>query len=510
MPPPPTITPNVSIPTPPNAPYVDPGATCTDDVDPNPVLTVHNPVDDRIPGTYAVTYTCTDSSGNVATATRTVVIVAGPDGAMPTITLNGQPTVSVPRGGTYTDAGATCTDDTDPNPVLTVHNPVDATRQGTYAVTYTCTDDAGNVATATRTVIVGDSPLSLNAVTAGDWDDGALALRVTGKTTLPGVMLDSDAGIDGLPVRIAAEFGTGDIDYTITITDISIHGSTGFYLTAGGVQSNTQTVDIPNALGLTGVTVAVDVNDEPTDWSDGTIRLNVTGTVGVSSVSLVTSDGTLVAAEVPVTNVTTGSIDSTDASMITLDNISLAGRTVQFELQSGGVSSPGTAGATDIPAILNLTSIAFTSPDALWTGGQLALAVQGSENVDNVDSDNLVNLVAMTADGYRQIGTTDDVTAVNEEITLGDIRISGNTEFRLNYTDASGNNTMSNPQTLDIPKVLELDAAGLPATVDTFANWQWATAGLTLSISGTANVTTSADNPVTLVIDGTETETTRE
>lgn len=55
------------------APYVEPGATVTDACDPGPVLVIDNStVDTSTPGTFTVTYTANDTSGNQAVSTRTV------------------------------------------------------------------------------------------------------------------------------------------------------------------------------------------------------------------------------------------------------------------------------------------------------------------------------------------------------------------------------------------------------------------------------------------------------
>ena len=45
--------------------YMEQGATCTDDTDPAPTVTTTGTVDASAPGTYTVTYTCTDSSDNM-------------------------------------------------------------------------------------------------------------------------------------------------------------------------------------------------------------------------------------------------------------------------------------------------------------------------------------------------------------------------------------------------------------------------------------------------------------
>ncbi len=75
----------------------------------------------------------------------------------PTLTLNGQPNVTVTVGDTYTDAGATASDavDGDLTDRITVDNPVDTSVIGTYTVSYNVVDDSGNAApTLTRSVEV--------------------------------------------------------------------------------------------------------------------------------------------------------------------------------------------------------------------------------------------------------------------------------------------------------------------------------------------------------------------
>lgn len=55
-------------------PYVDPGATAIDAVSGPAVVVISGTVNTAIAGTYTVTYSATDPSGNTATATRTVVV----------------------------------------------------------------------------------------------------------------------------------------------------------------------------------------------------------------------------------------------------------------------------------------------------------------------------------------------------------------------------------------------------------------------------------------------------
>ena len=88
--------------------YMEEGATCTDDTDENPILTIDDrAVKSAMLGNYTVTYTCIDASDNEAQATRTVEVIA-PDTDAPIITLNGSSEVFVLRGAAYIDAGAEC------------------------------------------------------------------------------------------------------------------------------------------------------------------------------------------------------------------------------------------------------------------------------------------------------------------------------------------------------------------------------------------------------------------
>ena len=140
------------------ATYTDAGATATDNVDGDITdsIVVDNPVDTRVAGTYTVTYRVTDQAGNTTVATRTVIVQALADTVPPDITLIGPATVTVQLGATYTDAGATATDNADGDITnrIVVDNPVDTSSAGTYTVSYSVEDLAGNSAVATRTVIV--------------------------------------------------------------------------------------------------------------------------------------------------------------------------------------------------------------------------------------------------------------------------------------------------------------------------------------------------------------------
>jgi|AntAceMinimDraft_16_1070373.scaffolds.fasta_scaffold03157_6 hypothetical protein len=75
------------------------------------------------------------------------------DTTAPVITLSGA-TLTVDFGGTFTDPGATATDDEDGNVTVNVTGTVNTSSADTYTLTYTATDAAGNQSSKTRTVYV--------------------------------------------------------------------------------------------------------------------------------------------------------------------------------------------------------------------------------------------------------------------------------------------------------------------------------------------------------------------
>ncbi len=111
-------------------------------------------------GDTTITWTATDAAGNEATADQVVTVA---DTTPPVISLNGAATITLTLGDTYTDAGASATDDVDASVEVTTVitfggttvETVDTDIAGTYIITYSATDTATNAATpVTRTVTV--------------------------------------------------------------------------------------------------------------------------------------------------------------------------------------------------------------------------------------------------------------------------------------------------------------------------------------------------------------------
>jgi len=98
----------------------------------------------------------------VATGTMIFTGCGTDDLSTPTIVLDGDDPLLIALGGTYTEPGFTATDDEDGNisaNVTTDESDINTDNIGEYEVTYTVTDEAGNVGTTTRVVrVVMDKP----------------------------------------------------------------------------------------------------------------------------------------------------------------------------------------------------------------------------------------------------------------------------------------------------------------------------------------------------------------
>lgn len=142
--------------------YTDAGVTVFDNVDGSGLTaTPSGSVNVNAVGQYTITYTATDSAGNIAEpVTRTINVVSAGDITPPVISLVGDATVLHEQGTVYTDAGATALDNIegDISADIVVNGGVNVNIADTYTITYTVSDSDGNSATpTTRTVVVQDT-----------------------------------------------------------------------------------------------------------------------------------------------------------------------------------------------------------------------------------------------------------------------------------------------------------------------------------------------------------------
>jgi hypothetical protein len=97
-----------------------------------------------------------------------IVPAVSADVTPPVVTLNGPAGLTLEAGvDTYTEQGASATDDVDGTVPVTTNGSVDTGTPGNYVVTYTAVDAAGNTTVATRTVDVVDTTDPSVSVTVG-------------------------------------------------------------------------------------------------------------------------------------------------------------------------------------------------------------------------------------------------------------------------------------------------------------------------------------------------------
>lgn len=176
--------------------FEDQGAKATDNIDGDITSKIvkSGSVDTKKVGSYVITYSVTDKAGNKADVKRTVKVIPAPTTSEPitttrqttkkstskvttkattrrpttppTITLYGSKTIIINVGEMYNDPGYSATDSLGGNITSSVRvsSNLNISNPGTYYVTYQVTDNYGNKASTSRTIIVKQSLIALSGV----------------------------------------------------------------------------------------------------------------------------------------------------------------------------------------------------------------------------------------------------------------------------------------------------------------------------------------------------------
>jgi hypothetical protein len=141
--------------------YVEAGATASDVCTGNlsSRITISGAVNAAVKGAYSVGYSVKDASNNAAMLERTVNVV---DTKAPSITLLGSASMSITKGSTFVDPGATAADACSGNltSAIVKTGSVNTAVAGTYTLQYQVQDGQGLSATVTRTVTVTEDSCS--------------------------------------------------------------------------------------------------------------------------------------------------------------------------------------------------------------------------------------------------------------------------------------------------------------------------------------------------------------
>jgi len=227
-------------------------------------VTVSGGVDTNTLGTYTITYSIADSSGNVSVVTREVVVTG--TGSQPVLALNGATSVTVNLGSTYIDTGAVATDVEDDNTTLTAaivtSGSVDTSRKGSYVISYNVTDSAGNAAfQINRTINVIDVMGPVISVTGANPAYVALDAAYNDEGATAADDSDTNPGITNRITTVSTVDTSVEGQYTVIYDVVDTSGN------AAATATRTVYVDgTAPAVSITGnASMALNIGDVFTD-----------------------------------------------------------------------------------------------------------------------------------------------------------------------------------------------------------------------------------------------------
>jgi len=456
--------------------YTDAGATATDTYDgdiTSSIVTVST-VNTAIVGVYTVTYNVSDASGNeAAEVTRTINVV---DTTIPVITLLGVAGTSVAVGDTYTDAGATATDnyDGDITSIIVTVSTVNTAIVGIYTVSYNVSDASGNAALEViRDVVVVDTTIPVITLLGDD----PVTVEVGSTYT--------DAG------ATATDTYDGDITssiVTISNVDTAVVGSYTVRYNVSNSSGNaalevTRTVNVVDTtvpvITLLGQTATIEAGDTYTDAGatatdnyDGDITSIIvtvstvnTAIVGIYTVSYNVSDASSNAAlevirDVVVVDTTIPVITLLGDDPVTIevgDTYTDAGATATDNYDGDITSSIETVSNVDI-AIVGTYTVIYDVVDA---NGNAAITVTRTVNVLDTTlpvitllGDNPATIEA--GDTYTDAGATatdtydGDITSSIVTMSNVDTAIVGTYTVTYDVADANGNAAITVTRTVNV------------------------------------------------------------
>ena len=380
--------------------YTDEGATAQDAVDGSVTVSTSGSVD-AAEGTYTLTYTATDSAGNTATATRTVIVA---DTIAPAITLIGSANVTHEQGTTYRDEGATATDEVDTSVEVVVTGVVNSAIAGTYTLSYTATDQAGNASSATRTVVVSD-------------------------TTAPLVSLIGPATLAHEQGTIYSDLGATAVDSVDGTINVVISGTVGgnagsYVLTysatdsAGNGASVSRTVIVSDStlptITLVGEatvnheqgTIYTDAGASASDSVDGSVSVTTSGTVDANAAGTYTLTYTATdqAGNVSTATRTVVVVDTTAPVISLIGNVDVS-HEVDTEYDDAGATAFDTADG-NVPVV---------------TSGTVNTNVVGSYTLDYNASDSAGNMASTVTRTINVIEASPDITLTLKSHSSGSL-----------------------------------------------------------------------------------------
>lgn len=436
-----------------------------------------------IDGVVTVTVPATaaqDVFGNGNTVSNTITFTY--DHTAPVVTLNGDAVSSINTGSTYTELGATAVDAIDASVTVVTTGSVNTALPGTYVLTYSSTDDAGNIGTATRTVNVSDATAPvISGVPANMTLEATSPAGAIGTYTLP----TANDDVDGVVVVVCtpvsgSTFPLGLSTVTCSATDAALNvQSTSFTVTVLDTTAPVLTAPANQTFEATGVMTT------PT-----LVLASVTDIADVAPVVTYDIHNFGIGTETVVWSATdsSGNIASTTTSLVTIVDTTAPVVTISaVPTPTNTVPAVGFT-ATDLVTAsgsliveCSLDGGAFeacTSPFApvIVADGTHTVVVRATDAAGMVGTDD-VSFVIDTVDPTAQVSydietlTNTDVVATlgSESETITVTSIGGSTHtfttngiFTFEFTDAAGNNGST------VATVNWIDKSAPTIIIDTF------------------------------------------
>ncbi|MFA6392970.1 MAG: immunoglobulin-like domain-containing protein [Candidatus Paceibacterota bacterium] len=395
------------------------------------------------------------------------------DTTLPVITRSGPSSIDVEYGSTYTDAGATATDNIDGNItssiVRTGLDSVDTNVIGTYTIHYNVSDTALNAATeVTRTVNVvkaSQATLTVNAISGGVTYGNTATLGTTGGSGTGAITYSagSSTGCSITEAVLSVTNASGTCSVTATkLADTNYNTATSTSLAITLHKADSILTLLPTATPITyGQTLANSTLSGGTSTPDGTFAFTTPTTVpnaGAASQGITFTPG-----DTNNYNEATGSISVT-VNKITQTIIWADPADITYGVALGGMqlnaTSTGTAnGATSIytPAIGSVLNFGNTQ--------ELSVTFSSTNNYNSTTQTANINVLKrpITITAVTNTKTTDSNTSASgiPTLTTGTLATGDTAVYSETYDTA----TVGAGKTLT-PSVLIKNASDVDVTAN--------------------------------------------
>ena len=354
--------------------------TATDvyDGDLTSAVVVSGIVNQDLVGSYNLSYSVTDSSGNTGQLSRTVNVV---DTTNPEITLTGDNPLYINLGQTYIDPGYSASDNYDGNITSTVVESglVDTSAEGTYFRNYNVSDSSSNAASQQiREVIVGSPPvITLNGNNPMYLEYQEVYVEPNATATDGGVNLSNSISISGSVNE--NQLGNYNIIYSVTDSDdnsvtetreVIVRDTTKPVITLNGDAA--QTIEFGNSYNEEGAIA--------TDNYDSSLAVTSSGTVNTSLLGTYTIDYQATDSQGNVADFVTRTVNLVDTQAPVMSLIGDLSQTIQVK---SSYTEPGVSTIDNYDLSIPFSSVTVTGSVDINTVGTYFIDYDVSDSSGN-------------------------------------------------------------------------------------------------------------------------------